>query len=131
MHNVLKFGKVVNDVGFDDSEFRTDEDLEEFVAVFLSKLVVLPFSVRGFPFRHTLVAFEDDAGEHSDIDAVVSELAHKTAVTTIDGIRYGTKITDVIVKRVSVDVIDGEAFGNFAFESKVLKSRKLHATILS
>ena len=48
---------------------RTDEDTEEFRA---SEAVVLPPGVSCFPYRHTGIALEDDAGIHSDDDAFVA-----------------------------------------------------------
>ena len=55
-----------------DGEVRTDKDAEEFVA---GETLVLPLLMRGFPFCHPLVAVEDDAGVHGNVDAVVAEFA--------------------------------------------------------
>ena len=103
-------------VGVGDGEGRTDEDTEELVA---GETLVLPFFVRGFPFRHALEAFEDDAGVMGDDDAVVAELAEEATIATIDRIRYGTEVADVVVERVAVDMVDSVACGDLAFEGKV------------
>ena len=104
-------------VGVGDDEGRAYKDTEEFVA---GEAIVLPFFVRGFPLRHALEAFEDDAGVHGNVDAVVTELAEEATIATIDRIRYGTEVADVVVKRVAVDVVDGVACRDVAFEGEIL-----------
>ena len=104
-------------VGVGDGEGRTDKDAEEFVA---GETLVLPFFVRGFPFCHPLEAFEDDAGVHGNDDAVVAEFAEEATVTTVDGTWYSAKIVDVVIKSVSVDMVNGLSFFYFAFKSEEL-----------
>ena len=104
-------------VGVGDGEGRTYKDTEELVAV---ETLVLPTCVRVFPFGHPLVALEDDAGEHGNDDAVVAEFAEEASVAVVDGTWYSTEVVDVVVKRVSVDMVDGVAFGDQAFEGKIL-----------
>ena len=98
-------------------ELRTDEDTEEFVA---GETIVLPLRVGGFPFCHPLEAFEDDAGVHRDNDAVVTEFAEETTIATIDRIRYGTEVVDVVIESVSVDMVDGAALRDLAFKGEEL-----------
>ena len=98
-------------------ELRTDEDTEEFVA---GETIVLPRCVGGFPFCHPLEAFEDDAGVHGNVDAVVAEFAEEAAIATVDGTRNGTEVADVVVEGVAVDMVDGVACRDLAFEGKVL-----------
>ena len=100
-----------------DGEGRADEDTEEFVA---GEAIVLPFCVRSFPFCHPLEAFEDDAGVHGNVDAVVAELAEEAAIATVDGTRNGTEVADVVVEGVAVDVVDGIAGWDQTFEDHVL-----------
>ena len=104
-------------VGVGDGEGGTDEDTEELVA---GEALVLPRCMGCFPLRHALEAFEDDAGVHGNVDAVVAELAEEAAIATIDRIRYGTDVADVVVKRVAVDVVDGVACRDVAFEGEIL-----------
>ena len=98
-------------------ELRTDEDTEEFVA---GETIVLPLRVGGFPFCHPLEAFEDDAGVHRDNDAVVTEFAEEASITEVDSGGYSTKVADVVVEGVAVDMVDGMVLGDFAFEGEVL-----------
>ena len=98
-------------------ELRTDEDTEELVA---GEALVLLMRVGGFPFSHPLEAFEDDAGVHGNVDAVVAEFAEEAAIATVDGTRNGTEVADVVVEGVAVDMVDGMVLGDFAFEGEVL-----------
>ena len=100
-----------------DGEVRTDKDAEEFVA---GETLVLPLLMRGFPFCHPLVAVEDDAGVHGNVDAVVAEFAEEAAIATVDGTRNGTEVADVVVEGVAVDVVDGVSGGDQTFEDHVL-----------
>ena len=100
-----------------DDEGRTDEDTEEFVA---GEALVLPMRVGGFPLCHALEALEDDAGVHGNDDAVVAELAEEASVTEVDSRGYSTKVADVVVEGVAVDMVDGMVLGDFAFEGEVL-----------
>ncbi len=100
-----------------DDEGRTDEDTEEFVA---GEANVLPLRVGGFPFCHPLEAFEDDAGVHRDDDAFVAELTEEASITEVDSGGYSTKVADVVVEGVAVDMVDGMVLGDFAFEGEVL-----------
>ena len=103
--------------GVGDGERRTDKDTEEFIA---GEAIVLPTFVGGFPFCHALEALEDDTGVHSNDDAVVAELAEEASVATVDSRGYSTEVADVVVKRVAVDVVDGVASRDLAFEGQVL-----------
>ena len=114
-------------VGVGDDEGRTDEDTEEFVA---GEALVLPMRVGGFPLCHPLEAFEDDAGVHRDVDAVVAEFAEEAAIATVDGTRNGTEVADVVVEGVAVDVVDGVASRDIAFEGQVLKTSEKHIATL-
>ena len=96
--------EVHEDGGVNDFESGTYEDTEE--VVFLEFFVLPPF-VGGFPFCHTLVAFEDNAGEYSDVDAVVTEFAHEAGVTVVDSFWYDTKVTDIVIEGVAVDMVNG------------------------
>ena len=96
--------EIHEDGGVDDGEGWSDEDTKEFVA---GEAFVLPFGVRGFVLCHTLVALEDDAGEHRDVDAVVAEFFHETAVAAVDSFWYHTEVTDVVVEGVAVDMVNG------------------------
>ena len=98
-------------------ELRTDEDTEEFVA---GKTAVVIFGVGGFPFSHPLVAFEDDTEVHRDDDAIVAEFAEEASITEVDSRGHGTEIADVVVEGIAVDMVDGIAFGDQAFEGQVL-----------
>ncbi len=100
-----------------DGEGRTDEDTEELVA---GETLVLPTCVRGFPLRHAGVAVDDDAGVHGNVDAVVAELAEEAAIAGVDGRGYSTEVADVVVEGVAVDVVDGVACRDVAFEGEVL-----------
>ena len=104
-------------VGVGDGEVRTDKDAEEFVA---GETLVLPLLVRSFPLSHPLEAFEDDAGVHGNVDAVVAEFAEEAAIATVDGTRNGTEVADVVVEGVAVDVVDGVSGGDQTFEDHVL-----------
>ena len=100
-----------------DDEGRTDEDTEEFVA---GEALVLPMRVGGFPLCHALEALEDDAGVHGNDDAVVAELTEEASITEVDSGGYSTKVADVVVEGVAVDMVDGMVLGDFAFEGEVL-----------
>ena len=102
-------------------ELRTDKDAEELVA---GETLVLPLLMRGFPFCHPLEALDDDAGVMGDDDAVVAEFAEEASIATVDGTRNGTEVADVVIEGVAVDVVDGIAGGDLAFESEVLKAGK-------
>ena len=104
-------------VGVGDGEGRTDEDTEELVA---GEALVLPFFVRGFPLRHALKTFEDEAGVMGNDDAVVAELAEEASVSEVDGRGYSTEVADVVVERVAVNMVDGVACRDLAFEGEVL-----------
>ena len=100
-------------VGVGDGEGGTDEDTEKFVA---GETLVLPMRVGGFPLCHPLVALEDDAGVHGNDDAFVAEFAEEAAVTEVDSRGYSTEVADVVVKRVTVDMVDDVACRDLAFE---------------
>ena len=104
-------------VGVGDDEGRAYKDTEELVA---GEAIVLPFSVRSFPLRHPLVAFEDDTEVHRDDDAIVAEFAEEASITEVDSRGHGTEIADVVVEGIAVDMVDGIAFGDQAFEGQVL-----------
>ena len=113
-------------VGVGDGEGRTDKDAEELVA---GETLVLPTRVGCFPFSHPLEALEDDAGVMGDDDAFVAEFFEEAAIATVDRIRYSTEVMDVVVERVSVDMVDGVAFGDQAFEGQVLKAGEVHTAV--
>lgn len=104
-------------VGVGDDEGWAYKDAEELVA---GEACVLPRCVGGFPFGHALEAFEDDAGVHGNDDAVVAEFAEEAAVAEVDRTRYSTKVADVVIERVAVDMVDDVACRDLAFEGKVL-----------
>ena len=111
-----------------DAEVGTKEDLEEIGA---GETIVLPLFVNGFPFSHAFVAFEDEIRMiHSDVDALVAEFAHEAAVAVVDGSRYSAKVPDGVIKGVSVDVVNGTSFRDFADEGEVLKAGEVHVTVL-
>ena len=115
-------------VGVGDDEGRAYKDTEEFVA---GEALVLPRCMGCFPLRHALEAFEDDAGVMGDDDAVVTELAEEATIATIDRIRYGTDVADVVVERVAVDVVDGVACRDLAFEGDVLYAGEVYRPMFS
>ena len=117
--------EIHEDVGVDDGEGRTDKDTEEFVS---GEMPVLTIRMRAFPFSHAGVAFENDAGEHRDIDAVVTELSKEASITVVDGSRYGTEVADVVVEGVAVDMVDGAAGRDVAFEGQVLQAGEVYST---
>ena len=108
-------------VGVGDGEGRTDEDAEEFV---VGETIVLSMRVGGFPLSHPLEAFEDDAGVHRDDDAFVAELTEEASIATVDGRGHGTEIADVVVEGIAVDMVDGIAGRDLAFEGQVLQAGK-------
>ena len=118
--------EVHKDGGVNDFESGTYEDTEE--VVFL-EFFVLPPCVGGFPFCHTLVAFEDNAGEYSDVDAVVTELAHKAAVAEVDSFWYHTEVADVVIERVAVDMVNGVTGRDVAFKGDVFEAGEEHVAI--
>ncbi len=84
--------------------------------------------MRAFPLSHPLVALEDDAGVHGNDDAVVAEFAEEASVPRVDGLRYGTEVADVVVEGIAVDMVDGIASRDLAFEGKVLKAGEVYTT---
>ena len=76
--------EVIEGRDIDDLELGTNEDTEEFLTAEVS---ILPYRMGLFPLRHACVAFEDDAGEHSDIIAVIAEFTHKAGVAIVDSTR--------------------------------------------
>ena len=100
-----------------DDEGWADEDTEEFVA---GETLVLPMRVGGFPLCHALEALEDDAGVHGNDDAVVAELTEEASITEVDSGGYSTKVADVVVEGVAVDVVDGVSGGDQTFADHVL-----------
>lgn len=116
------------DVRINDGEGRTDKDTEE---IFACETFVLPSGVGRFPFSHTCIAFEDDAGVHGNDDAVVTEFAEETSVAVVDGSRYGTEVIDVVVEGVTVDMVDCETGRDLSFEGEVLKAGEVHITVFS
>ena len=106
-----------NGVDIFDAEMGTEEELEKFLAFEAS---VLPVRVLVFPFCHALVAGKDDAGEHSDDEAIVAQFTHKAAVAGVDSRRHGSQVTDGIVERVAIDMVYLEAFRDIANKGAVL-----------
>jgi hypothetical protein len=96
-----------------DGEVRTDKDTEELVA---GEAAVAIFGVGGFPLCHPLEAFEDVAGVHSNDDAFVAEFAEETSIAGVNSRGYSTKIADIVVERVAVDMVDDVACRDLAFE---------------
>ena len=109
--------EIHDDVGIHDGVSWTHKDTKEGLPF---ELAVLPFCVLGFPYRHAFVTFEDDAGEISDVVAVVTKFAHEAAVATVDSVRYCSQVEDVVIEGVAVDVINGVAFGDRSEESEIL-----------
>ena len=87
--------------------------------------------MRGFPLRHALEAFEDDAGVMGNDDAVVAELAEEASVSEVDGRGYSTEVADVVVERVAVDMVDGVACRDLAFEGDVLYAGEVYRPMFS
>ena len=110
-----------------DAEVVIEKDMEEFGA---GETPILPLCVQGFPFSHTFVAHEDDIRMiHSDDDALVAEFPEEAPVAVVNRTRYGTEVPDGIVERITVDVIDGVAFGDRSDESKVLEAGEKHVSV--
>ena len=63
-------------------------------------------------------------------DDAVAELAEEASIAVVDSTRHGTEVADVVVKRVAVDMVDGVAGGDLAFEGQVLKAGKVHIPIM-
>ena len=103
--------------GFGDAETVADEEKKEILA---GELIVLPLFVCGFELGHAFVSFEDDAGVHPDVDAMIPEFAQEAAVTSVDGVLYSSQVVDVVVEGVPVDMVNDEALRNVASESEVL-----------
>ena len=109
-----------------DGESRSDEDTYEFVA---SEISVLPLCMLVFPSCHTFVSFDDNAGEQSDVDAVVAELAQETAVATVDFTWHGTEVSYIIVEGIAVDMVDDVTIGDRTDEGEILKACEVHRAI--
>ena len=65
-----------------------------------------------FPYRHTGIALEDDAGIHSDDDAAVTELTEETAVTGVDGRGHRAEVRGMIIGRTAVYMVEDEPLGD-------------------
>ena len=96
---------------------RSDEELEK---CFAFEVAVLPLRVLGFPFCHTFVAVKDDTRKHSDDEAVMAKFAHKAGISVVYMSRHSSQVTDVIVERVAVDMVDLVAFRDIADKGAVL-----------
>ena len=93
--------------GFGDAETVADEEKKEILA---GELIVLPLFVCGFELGHAFVSFEDDAGVHPDVDAMIPQFAQEAGVSVIDGFIYLAEVRWSVVKRVTVNVVDVLAF---------------------
>ena len=97
--------QIHEDVGVDDGEGRTDKDTEE---IFACETFVLPSGVGRFPFCHTCIAFEDDAGVHGNDDAAVTELTEETTITGVDSRGHRAEVRGMIIGRTAVYMVEDE-----------------------
>ena len=117
-----------NGVDIFDAEMRSEEELEEFLAFEAS---VLPVRVLGFPFCHTFITGKDDPRKHSDDEAVMAQFAHEAAVAGVDGRRHSTQVTDVIVERVPIDMVDLVAFRDITDKGAVFHFGEVFIAIIA
>ena len=117
-----------NGVDIFDAEMRSDEELEEFLAFEAS---VLPVRVLGFPFCHTFVAGKDDTRKHSDDESVMAKFAHKAGIAAVNMSWHGTQVTDVIVERVPIDMVDLVAFRDITDKGAVFHFGEVFTAIIA
>ena len=61
-----------------------------------------------FPFCHTCIAFEDDAGVHGNDDAAVTELTEETTITGVDSRGHRAEVRGMIIGRTAVYMVEDE-----------------------